>query len=153
MEESLTPGKDADGAERIRAALELKAQDIRSYSPLDLAYLGDAVYEVVIRTALLSKGNRPVEKLHREAICYVKASAQAAQIRTLEESLTEEEREIYRRGVNAKPHTIPKNAEPADYRQATAYEAVLGYLYLKGDMPRILELVRQGITAVKGTLS
>ena len=147
MEESLS------GAFLILAKLDGKARDLRSYSPLSLAYLGDAVYEVFIRTALLAQGNRPVEKLHREAICYVRAASQATQVTALEESLTEEEREIYRRGCNAKPHTIPKHADPADYHRATGYEALLGWLYLKGDTARALELVKDGIRAVSGTLS
>jgi ribonuclease-3 family protein len=127
--------------------------DLRTFSPLTLAYLGDAVYEVFIRTALLAKGNRPVEKLHREAIRYVKASEQAAQIDYLEESLTEEEKEIYRRGCNAKPHTIPKHADPADYRHATGYEALLGWLSLKGETKRAEELMRKGLEAAHGILS
>lgn len=130
-----------------------KRPDLRTYSPLTLAYLGDAVYEVFIRTELLKKGNRPTEKLHREAIRYVKASEQAKQIAHLEQSLTAEERDIYRRGCNAKPHTLPKHADPTDYHHATGYETLLGWLSLKGDMRRANELMQQGLQAVKGILS
>ncbi len=143
---------DAETADDACGGKE-KIPDLRTFSPLTLAYLGDAVYEVFIRTELLKKGNRSVEKFHREAIRYVKASEQARQIAFLEAVLTEEERGIYRRGCNAKPHTMPKHADPADYHHATGYEALLGWLSLKGDTERAHELMRRGLEAADGILT
>jgi len=109
-------------------------------SALGLAYIGDAVWEIIVRTKVLSEGNRQVEKLHHESIKYVQASAQAARIESVMDKLTEEEIGVYRRGRNAKPHTMPKNQSSSDYHKATGFEALVGWLYLKGDMDRIKEL-------------
>ncbi len=120
---------------------------LNQYSPLVLAYIGDAVYELFVRNHLVSRKNCPVQKLHKEAIRYVRAAAQAEIVTYwLEEGiLTEEEESVFRRGKNAHAHTIPKNANPAEYRKATAFEAVIGYLYLKGDMNRATKLMRGGV--------
>ncbi len=133
--------------ERIRGAFPGKSQDIRSYSPLTLAYVGDAIYELIIRTAVVERANRPANVLHHITVKYVSAIAQARIVTALQEHFTEEEQAVYRRGKNAKPHTTAKNASSGDYMKATGFEAVLGWLYLQGDMERILELVRRGITA------
>lgn len=122
--------------------------DLNSYSPLVLAYVGDAVYEVFIRTLLVSHGNAPVNKLHRQSIGFVKAKAQSDTIHMLMESLSEEEQDIVRRGRNAKSGTIPKNADITEYKYATGFESLLGYLYLKGDYSRLLELLKK--SAAKG---
>ncbi len=100
--------------------------------PLVLAFVGDCVYELYIRNYLISEKYRDVNELHRKSVFFVKAKAQAYIWRALEPELNDEERGIVRRGRNAHPHTVPKNAEVADYRQATAYEALIGYLYLSG---------------------
>ncbi len=131
--------------EAIKSTFPKKEQDIRSYSPLTLAYMGDAVYELIIRTVLVEQANRPVNILHRNAVKYVSAGAQAKIVRALAEQLTEEEQAVYRRGRNAKPHTMAKNAGAEEYLTATGFEAVLGYLYLSGRQERVLELVREGI--------
>jgi ribonuclease-3 family protein len=123
----------------------LKDQDIRSYSPLTLAYIGDGIYDLVIRTILVKKGNCPVNQLHRRASALVKAGAQSAMMERIEPELTEEERNIYRRGRNAHSATMAKNATMADYRRATGFEALMGYLYLQENYGRILTLVRLGI--------
>jgi ribonuclease-3 family protein len=115
------------------------------YSPLVLAYIGDAVFEVVIRTMVVEEGNRQVNKMHRETIGYVKAGTQAELIRLLLPDLTEEEQAIYRRGRNAKSVTMAKHATMIDYRTATAFEAVIGYLWLKGETERLTDLIRTGI--------
>ena len=120
-------------------------QDLRLYSPLVLAYIGDAVYEVHIRKHLLKNGNQPVEKLHKAATRFVKASAQAAAAEYLLPQWTDEEQDIYRRGRNAKSHTIPKNADPGDYRKATGFEAVCGWLSLKGDTERLQWLMESAV--------
>lgn len=133
--------------EMIRAIFPRKQQDIRGYSPLTLAFIGDAVYDLIIRTAVVERANRPVRELHRLTVQYVSAEAQAKIVSELLERLTEEEGAVYRRGRNAKPHTKAKNASMEDYLKATGFEAVLGYLYLTGDMERALELVREGLKA------
>lgn len=132
-------------AEEIRSFFPNRQQDIRTYSALTLAYVGDAVYDLVIRTALVGRGNRPVNDLHRLAVKYVSAPAQAEIARALAGILTEEEKTIFQRGKNSKPHTTAKNASVPDYLRATGFEAVLGYLYLTDHMERALELIRRGI--------
>ena len=120
-------------------------KDLRTYSPLTLAYLGDAVYELVVRTALVEKGNCPVNRLNKMASDLVKASAQSQMAARIESELTEEEAAVYRRGRNAHSPTMAKHATMGDYRRATGVEALVGYLYLKGDMERVLELMDKGL--------
>lgn len=122
-----------------------KEKDIRTYSPLTLAYIGDAVYDLIIRTMVVGQANRPANDLHRLSVRYVSARAQSKIVQGLAEELTEEEQTIFHRGKNAKPHTIAKNATTADYMRATGFEAVIGYLYLTGRMDRVLELVKKGV--------
>lgn len=124
-----------------------KKQDIRAYSPLTLAYIGDAVYDLIIRTMVVERGNRPANELHRITVQYVSAGAQAKIVQGLMEDFTEEETAVYRRGRNANPHTMAKNASAADYLKATGFEAVLGYLYLTDNMGRLLELVKKGVAS------
>ena len=108
--------------------------DIRTYSPLTLAYIGDAIYDLLIRTLLVEKGNTQVNKLHKRASSLVKAEKQSQMIEILELHFTKEEEQIYKRGRNAKSFTSAKNASIADYRRATGFEAVMGYLYLTGSI-------------------
>lgn len=129
----------------LRELFGLKDPDIRSYSPLTLAYIGDGVYELVIRTILVKKGNCPVNRIHRKASSLVKASAQSAILEKIEGHLTQEEHDIYRRGRNAHSPTMAKHATMADYRRATGFEALMGYLYLKEEYTRMLTLIRMGI--------
>lgn len=119
--------------------------DIRTYSPLAFAYIGDAVYELIIRTILLNKGNMPVNKYHRRASHLVNASAQSEMMQELEPLLTKEEAAIFKRGRNAKSYTSAKHASILEYRRATGFEALIGYLYLKEDMERIFYLIRKGL--------
>ena len=123
----------------------IEGKDIRTYSPLTLAYIGDAIFDVIIRSILVNKGNTAVNKLHKRASDIVKAGTQSAFIKALMDDLTEEEADIYRRGRNSKPHTKAKNATTMDYLDATGFEAVVGYLYLTDNMDRICELVELGI--------
>jgi len=136
--------------EQIRETFGVKAQDIRTYSPLTLAYIGDAVYELVIRSLVVERANRPANELHHLTTGYVNAGAQAEALRKLLESdiLTEEERDVVRRGRNAKPATTAKNATRADYHKATGFEALMGYLYLTGQEQRMLELIRASIDEI-----
>lgn len=116
-------------------------RDFSQYSPLVLAYMGDAVYELFVRRFLVSQENMPVAKLHKSATAYVKAEGQSRRFLKVEEMLTEEEAAIFRRGRNAKSH-VPKNADMADYKRATGVEALLGYLFLSGREERLGELIR-----------
>lgn len=157
MEESLSKeiseSESVQGAEQeknsllmdILAAFPGKCSDVRAYSPLTLAYIGDAVYDLIIRTVVVERANRPANELHHIAVGYVSAGAQARIVEALMSSLTEEEQSVYRRGRNSKPHTMAKNASAGDYLKATGFEAVLGYLYLSDRMDRVLELVKEGI--------
>lgn len=142
MEESLSLSS------RIRELFGVKEVDMKAYSPLTLAYIGDAAYELVIRTMVVEKGNRQASQLHRLTTSYVKAQAQAAMIEALEPELTEEELAIYKRGRNAKSYTSAKNASILDYRKATGLEALIGYLYLSGREERVLFLIKEGISRI-----
>ena len=130
---------------QLKELFHLEEQDLRSYSPLTLAYIGDGVYELIIRTILVKKGNCPVNRLHKKASSLVKAGAQSAIMEVIDEKLTPEELSVYRRGRNAHSPTMAKHATMADYRRATGFEALMGYLYLKEDYTRMLTLVRMGI--------
>lgn len=123
----------------------IEPEDIRTYSPLTLAYIGDSVFDLVVRSILVNKGNTSVNKLHKRASVVVKAGTQSMMILGLMDELTPEEADIYRRGRNSKPHTMAKNASTVEYLNATGFEAVLGFLYLKGDMDRICDLIDSGI--------
>lgn len=120
----------------------IEGKDIRSFSPLTLAYIGDAVYEIVIRTIIVEKGNAPVNKLHHKASSLVKAVAQKEAMEKILPLLTKEEEAIYKRGRNAKSYTSAKNASVIDYRIATGFEALMGFLYLMERNERMLELVK-----------
>ena len=129
----------------LNAKFGIESKDIRTYSPLTLASIGDAVFDVFIRSILVNKGNTAVNKLHKRASDIVKAGTQAAFVKALMDDLTEEEADVYRRGRNSKPHTKAKNATTMDYLDATGFEAVIGYLYLTDNMDRICELIEMGI--------
>lgn len=115
------------------------------FSPLVLAYMGDAVFEVFVREMLVRKANVQVNKLHKRASSIVKAEAQARMIAAIKDELTEKEKSIYKRGRNAKSHTTAKNASVSDYRKATGFEALMGYLYLNGEHKRMTELMEKAV--------
>ncbi len=129
----------------ILGRLGMDRADIRTYSPLVLAYIGDAVFDLIIRSAAVGKGNAHVSDLHRRTSRIVSAHAQAVMARALEDVLTGEEKSVFRRGRNASPRTMAKNATVSDYRHATGFEALLGYLYLEDRMDRVMELVCLGL--------
>lgn len=129
--------------------MELEALVPNEVAPLILAYIGDAVYDVIVRTLEISKGNRQVNKINKDSIKLVNAKAQADMIDILEEKLTEEELTIYKRGRNAKANTSAKNASIRDYRKATGFEALIGYLYLSHKEDRMLELVKEGFSGLE----
>lgn len=130
---------------KLKELFQLEDRDLRTYSPLTLAYIGDGIYELIIRTVLVKKGNCPVNQLHKRASSLVKASAQSGMMEVLEPLLTEEEHTVYKRGRNAHSPTMARHATMSDYRRATGFEALMGYLYLKEDYSRMLELIRMGI--------
>lgn len=114
--------------------------DVRSYSPLTLAFIGDGVYELMVRERIVCAGNCGVKSLHGRTVEQVRCDAQAAAVQRLEPLLTAEESDVLRRGRNAHPGHVPKNADPAVYHQATGLETLFGYLYLKGELSRIRTL-------------
>lgn len=129
----------------LKEAFQLEDKDLRTYSPLTLAYIGDAIFDLVIRTILVKRGNCQPNKLQQRASRLVRASAQAEMIQDLMPFLTEEEIAVYKRGRNAKSYTKAKNATVSDYRKATGLEALMGYLYLEEDTKRIIELIHTGL--------
>ena len=130
----------------------LEEQDLRTYSPLTLAYIGDAIFELVVRTVLVERKNTQAEKLHKAATKIVKAETQALMIEAIKDDLTEEEMAVYKRGRNAKAVTRAKNATMSEYRRATGFEALMGYLYLKGEIGRMIELIHMGVEKAEVTL-
>ena len=129
----------------ILEALDVPMQDVDLYSPLALAYIGDAVYDLIMRSYVFGQGPAHTDRMHREASGMVRAHAQARVLKALKPHLTDEEKDIARRGRNAKSSTMAKNATPADYRRATGLEALCGYLYLTGRISRLLELMKIGL--------
>ncbi len=125
--------------------MQLDDIDAGTYSPLTLAYIGDAVYEVVIRTKVVNMANMQVNKLHKKSSSLVKAQTQAKIIRLLEDELDENEMSVFKRGRNAKSFTKAKNASVTDYRMATGFEALVGYLYLAHKSDRMLQLIKMGL--------
>ncbi len=115
-------------------------RDVNGISALSLAHLGDAVFELLVRTWLCTHGGGLVKNLHRATVCYVSAPAQAARIERMLPLLTEEEQTMYRRGRNAHVHMIPKNASHEQYSKATGLECLFGSLYLMGRRERVNEL-------------
>lgn len=121
-------------------------QDVKMMPPLVWAYIGDNVYELFIRTHLVNTTKLNPNKLHIEAIKFVKAQAQAEILKCLEDNLTDEEKDIVRRGRNAENHHMPKNANMTDYMYATAFEALIGYLYLTKQDKRLKEILEMCLT-------
>lgn len=125
-------------------------EELRQLNTTALAYMGDAVYEQYIREHILSKGSADVNKLHRISTMYVSAPAQAKIIKSLFDDLSEEEQKLVKRARNRKYHTKAKNADPVTYKWATALEALIGYLYLSGDMQRLTEICERAVEIVEG---
>ena len=144
MEKSIISLEDS-----LDSVFGLSSKDWKLYSPLTLAYLGDAVYEMVIRTICVKRANMQTQKLHRKVTGYVSAKAQAKMMDALIKELTEEEESIYRRGRNSKPYTKAKNASREEYLKATGFEALVGYLYLQKEYERMNALIARGIEALQ----
>ena len=126
----------------------LKEMDPRTYSPLALAYIGDAVYELIVRTMVINHGSIQVNKMHKKSASLVNAGTQAEMILLILEELTEEETAVYKRGRNAKSVTTAKHATVVDYRTATGFEALCGYLYLTGRLERLVTLISHGFEKI-----
>ena len=139
MEESITI------LDAVKKEFDCKETDIRTYSPLTLAYIGDAIYDLVIRTVVVERANQSANNLHKKTVRYVNARIQAKMIEALESELTEDEVAVYHRGRNAKSYTSAKNASIIEYRKATGLEALCGYLYLTGQQERLLCLIHKAI--------
>lgn len=138
-------GESVDFFAYLDEKMDLPEVDLREYSPLVLAYIGDDVYDLIIRTILVTRKNIQVQKLHKKASSIVRAPAQAELIEKILPLLTQEELVVYKRGRNAKSYTKAKNASTIEYRKATGFEALIGYLYLKKDRKRIIDLVYAGL--------
>ena len=139
MEESL------DLLAIIHKEFNCEPAEMDTYSPLTLAYIGDSVFDIIIKTLIVEQGNRSAEGLHKKVTKLVNAGTQSAISDSLKEILTEEEADIFRRGRNAKSYTTAKNASVTDYRRATGLEALTGYLYLTGRLDRAVFLIREGL--------
>ena len=127
----------------------MQSIDPKTSSPLVLAYIGDCVFDLIIKLLITGKGNRQVHKLHEETSRYVQASAQSYMMRSIQERLNEEEHAVYRRGRNARSVSPAKNQSITDYRRATGFEALIGYLYLCGSYERLTELVTVGLDSME----
>ena len=146
MEEKLNVINHTTGfAGYIRESMNLPETDIKTYSPLTLAFIGDSIFDLIVRTCLVESGNAPVNKLHKRASKLVSAPAQVEMFNLIREQLTQEEIVIFKRGRNAKSFTTAKNAGIMEYRIATGLEALTGYLYLTNQMDRLIELMKPHI--------
>lgn len=134
-----------DTLSEIRAAFGGGEADLRTYSPLTFAYIGDAVFELIVRTVIVEQGQRPTNSLHKHTTKIVCAEMQAKLIEAVYDTLSEEEKNIYRRGRNTKSNSAAKNASLSDYRKATGFEALCGYLFLRNDMERVIEIVKSAL--------
>lgn len=131
--------------ENIVRDFDIKQRDVGQISPLVLAYIGDSVYEVFIRTLVVCEESAPVNKLHRRSTGFVKAKAQSDIVHRIMEFLSDEEQNIVRRGRNAKSGTMPKNADVTEYKYATGFESLIGYLYLKKDFRRLVQILKMSV--------
>lgn len=147
-------GESITDLDKIKESFGLEEQDYRTFNSLTLAYIGDCVFDLVIRTVVIYHSKKAVNDLHKKATKFVKAESQALMIQGIleEDILTEEEKNVYKRGRNTKSHTSAKNASIASYRRATGFEALVGYLYVTNQMERILELTHIGLKYVEAEL-
>lgn len=136
--------------ESIREWFELKEVDVRAYSPLSLAYIGDTVFDMIVRTIAVGHCNMAAHKYHKKVTSYVSAVAQSQMVEILTSHLTEEELDVYKRGRNSKPYSKAKNASSIEYQRATGLEALVGYLYFGGQMERLLYLMKLAIDGLGG---
>lgn len=149
MEENVNDCGDTEESLNICRYIEdvfnIEKPDFRTMSPLNYAFIGDCIFDLVVRTIYVSKGTTSVNKLHKNCSAHVRAGAQMQIFKLIEEELSEEELLIAKRGRNAKIHSSAKNATLREYRYATGMETMVGYLYMKGEMKRVVELMKMGI--------
>lgn len=147
MEESIKEDsiKENSFLNQLRSVFAVESKEVRTFSPLTLAYLGDAVYELIIRSLVVSQGNASPNRLNKKCSQLAKASSQALIMKYLKPQLSEIELSMYKTGRNAKSYTKAKNASHHDYREATGFECLIGYLYLMDEQSRILSLVKKGL--------
>lgn len=138
--------------EEIHKCFPHDEKDIRSYSALKLAYLGDAVFEIIIRTLIIERTGGPVKNLHKKTSALVNAKAQAELVSAMQEHLTKDELSVFRHGRNAKTSSVAKHADIHDYRLATGLEALFGYLYMTGRSARAVELLKLAVNRLHITL-
>jgi len=134
---------------KVKEQFDIKDTDINTYNPLTLAFIGDSVYEIIIRTLVISKGNKSVNALAKDKNKLVNAKTQSRIAEILAEVFTEEEADIYRRGKNAKTANHSKSAAYSEYHRATGLEAVFGYLYLTGRLERCLDLLKIALKKIE----
>lgn len=139
---------EKDLIDYMKQVFSLKEVDLRTYSPLTLAYIGDGIFDLVIRTIVVNRGNCSAKNLHLKTSKVVKAEAQSTMVETLKPLLTEEELSVYKRGRNAYSITRAKNASMSDYRRATGFEALMGYLYLSDRFDRMIDLIKEGLEGI-----
>ena len=139
-----------NAASAILAKAGIADCDAKALSPLTLAYVGDCVYELVVRTIVVGTAERTVNTMHKHTCRYVNAAAQRTILESVAEQLTEQEQSVVRRGRNAKSHSVAKNASVSDYRYATGFEALCGYWYLTGQNDRMLTLITEAMKAFDG---
>lgn len=144
MEESVNKGNASQVVPDTMTAREVSSK----YSPLALAYIGDSIYDLMVKKHFVLISNMQPEKYHKKVTSIVSANAQSAFVDSIMEKLSEDEMAVYKRGRNSSPHTKAKNASLENYLKATGFEAVLGYLYLSGNMERLSELVNESIAFV-----
>lgn len=138
-----------EGLNTLFEGSRLEGSAADQYSPLTLAFIGDAVFELYVRSRIVQGHNKQVSALHAEAIEFVRAESQSKMIESIRPMFTEKEEHVYKRGRNAYSKTTPKHATIGEYRRATGFEAVIGWLYLSGDTARAVELMKAGVEALR----
>ena len=133
----------------MQEIFQMQEVDIKTYSPLALTYIGDCIFDLIIKSLVLNQGNKQVQKMHKETSRIVQASAQSLMMREIQKHLTEEEHLVYKRGRNTKTVSPARNQSLTDYRRATGFESLLGYLYLKKEWKRMLDLVKIGLDSLE----
>ncbi|KAB3533612.1 Mini-ribonuclease 3 [Alkaliphilus pronyensis] len=128
-------------------------RDVRMMAPLVLAYIGDAIFEIYVRNHIIATSNTSVNIMHKRATKYVKAKSQAIIVHALENQLEEDEWQVVKKGRNQKTATSPKNAELIDYKYATGFEALLGYLFYLGKHDRLIEILEKSVVIIEKELS
>ena len=129
----------------MQEIFQMQEVDIKTYSPLALAYIGDCIFDLIIKSLVLNQGNKQVQKMHKETSRIV----QALMMCEIQKHLTEEEHLVYKRGRNTKTVSPARNQSLTDYRRATGFESLLGYLYLKKEWKRMLDLVKIGLDSLE----